>query len=123
VVAEPDGVDRLVRGLRVCAVQRREVPDVVDDTQVVVDRGVLGDVTDPVAQFRGSGRSAQHGDRPAGDDLGTDDRAHQRGLAAAGRAEDAGDRAARDSDRHVVQGAPVAAHNPQVPDFDHGSAD
>ena len=67
-----------------------EEAEVLGDGQVVVDAGRLGDVADPVAQPLVAGRQAEHLDRAAGDDLHPDDRAHQRGLAAARRAEQPG---------------------------------
>ena len=41
--------DRVLGGLCVGAVQGGEVAGVVDDPQVAVDGGVLGDIADPVA--------------------------------------------------------------------------
>ena len=87
--------------------------------QVVVDGGVLRDVADAVPQFGRTCRTAQHRHRALGDDLGADDAAHQRRLAAAGRAEQAGDGAARDLHRDVVQRDALAADDPQILNVDH----
>ena len=100
------------------AVQRAEVAHVVDDAQVVVDGRILRHVADAPAQGSGAGRLAEDRDAARGEDLGSDDAAHQRGLAAARRAEQAGDGAAGDLDRQVVDRGALAADNPQMVDDD-----
>src|SRR6185369_17324130 len=97
-------------------IQRREVAHVVDDSQVVVDGGVLGDIADAVPQVSRPCWAAEHRDRPLVDDLGADDAPHQRGLTAPRWAEQAGDRAARDLYRDVVQRDPLTAYDPQILD-------
>ena len=69
-----------------------EEAEVLRDGEVVVHAGRLGDVADPVAAAAccPAGRPSTV-DRAALDDLHADDRAHQRGLAAAGRPEQPGD--------------------------------
>lgn len=95
VVGQPHQLDSRVGRVAVEPVQRREVADVVDDSQVVVNGRVLRHVSDASAQHGRPGRPAQDCDPTCGDDLGADDAAHQGGLAAAGRTEQAGDGAAR----------------------------
>ncbi len=62
---------------------------------------------------------AEHGHRAGGDDLCADDRAHQCGLAAAGRAEQSRDGAAGDLHREVVYRGSLAADDAEVIDGDH----
>ena len=52
VIAETHQINRRVGGAAVKTVKRREIADVVDDPQVVVDRWVLRQVADPAAQRR-----------------------------------------------------------------------
>ncbi len=77
-------------------------------------------VTYPTRLRRSSGtrRLAQHGDTARGEDLSSDDAAHQRGLAAARRAEQAGDGAAGDLDRQVIDRGALAANDPEMVDDD-----
>ena len=70
--------------------------EVVPHGQVAVDGGGLGDVADAVPKVLGSGGDAEHVDAPSYSRLDPDDRAHQRGLAAAARAEQAAVGARRD---------------------------
>ena len=51
------------------------------DGEIGVDARRLGHVADPAAQRRAARGLAEHGDRPALDDLDADDAAHQRRLA------------------------------------------
>ena len=60
------------------------------DGEVVVHAGGLGDVADPVPQAAEPAGSPSTVTVPERDLLHADDRAHQRGLAAAGRAEQPG---------------------------------
>src|SRR4051812_11872855 len=120
MVAQTDGVDGLVGGAAIHAVQRGKVADVVDDSQVVVDGGVLRHVADPSARGSGPGGMPDPRDRSRRDDLRADDGSHQGGLAAARRAEKAGDRATRDLDRQIVYRGPLAANDPEVVDGDDG---
>lgn len=60
-----------------------EVAHVLLDCEVAVDARRLGEVADPVPQRRRPGWFAEDSDRSAGDDLDTDDGAHERGLATA----------------------------------------
>ena len=67
----------------------REEPQVLLDGEVVVHAGCLGDVADPVAQLAAPAGTAEHASPCRLDDLHADDAAHQAGLAAAGRPEQA----------------------------------
>ena len=116
VIVEADGGHRFVGVRGVCAGQCREVPDVVDDSQVVVDRRILSDIADPVSQVDRARRVPQHHNGSLRDDLRPDDAAHQGGLAASGRAEQSGDRAPCDLHRDVVEGDSVTPDNPQIVD-------
>ncbi len=118
MIGHTDPLDGVVGSLRVIAVQGGEVADVVDDPQVVVDGRVLWHVADPSAQRGRTGRVAQHGDGAGRHDLRADDAAHQRGLAASGRAEQAGDAAPPDLHGEVMQRSSFAAVDPQVVDAD-----
>ena len=77
------------RSLHTC-----EVAQIRPHTQIVVDAGRLSHVADPVAQRSGPGRTAQHVHLPTGDDLDTDDGAHERRLPAAAGSEEPDDRSA-----------------------------
>lgn len=82
VAAQADHVDDFAGARCRPAIQRREVPDIVENPQVGVDRRILGDVADSMPQgWRPSGQS-EHGDRAGCGDLGADDAAHKRRLAA-----------------------------------------
>lgn len=63
--------------------RRGEVGKVLTRGEVGVDGGRLGDVADAAAQDGGTGGVAKHVDGSASHDLCADNRAHQRGLAAA----------------------------------------
>lgn len=106
----------LVRGGGVHAVKRAEVSDVVDDAQIVVDGCRLRHVPDALAQRSRAGRLPEHRDAAPGDELRSDDAAHQRGLAAARGPEQAGDGAAGDSHGQVMDGGAFPAHDAQVVD-------
>ena len=89
--AERDRRDHLVDAVAGRAEHAREVAQVLADGEVAVHRRRLRHVADPAAQRRRARRLAEHVDAAAGDDLHADDRAHERRLAAAARAEQAGD--------------------------------
>ena len=112
VVCQAHAVDGVIGGPAVVAIQRGEVPHVVDDAQVVVDCGLLRQVSHLVAQWRRARRVTQHGDRARRHNLGADDAAHQRALTASGRTEQAGDGAFCDIDREVAQCQAFAADHP-----------
>ena len=116
VARQVDGLDHPVDLGRVDAEHAGEEPQVLGDGQVVVHAGRLGDVADPVSQRLAPGRLAEDADRAAGDLLDADQAAHQRGLAAAGRAEQAGHPAA-DRDVELLQHRPPAAHDEQAADL------
>ena len=124
VVAEHDlGDHPLHLGVEVAAADAddgREVPQVLGDRQVVVDAGLLGDVADPAPQRRAAGRQAEDLDVAALDDLDTDDRPHERGLATAARAEQADDLTAVHGHVQARDDDAPATHHPQVPDGDGG---
>src|SRR3546814_1776543 len=69
----------------------REEPEVLDDAQVVIDAGGLGDIADAVAQLTTSRRFAEDRDRPGAHLLDAHDCSHQRRLPAARGTEQAGD--------------------------------
>ena len=90
VGAEVDRVDRLVHlGVR-AAEHAGEEAQVLGDREVVVHAGCLGDVADPPAQRCAARGLAEHAHVAARDLLDADDRAEQRGLAAAARTEQPG---------------------------------
>ena len=90
-----------------------EVAHVLLDREVAVDARRLGEVADPMPQRRRPGWFAEDGDRSAGDDLDTDDGAHQRGLAAAVGTEQPDDLAARNPQVEVFDDGAVPAHDLQ----------
>ena len=51
VISEANRVNGGIGGSGVHPIQRGEVADIVDDPQIVIDRRVLGHVSDPVAQL------------------------------------------------------------------------
>src|SRR5271166_6925454 len=118
MIRQTDPLDRRICGPAVETVQRREVSNVVDDPQVVVDGRVLWQVSDAAAQCSTPGRFAEHGDGARRGDLGADDATYQRGLSASGRAEQTGDAALCYLYREVVQCWAFAANHPQVADAD-----
>ena len=117
-LGETDVGDRPVGVGRAFAVERGEVAGVLLDREVRIHAGRLGQVAHLVAQRLGAGRVAEHGDGAAHDLLHADDRAHQGGLAAAARPEQAGDAAPRDGAAEVVQHATLAARHHEVFDLD-----
>ena len=88
------------------AVQRRVVAHVLAGRQVGVDRRPLGHVAHAVAQRRRTGGKAQHLQRARRDPRDADDAAHQRGLAAAARPEQAGHLPCGHREREAAQDAP-----------------
>lgn len=118
MVVQADGMHRLVGACGVGSIQRAEISHVVHDAQVVVDRRVLRHVADSSAQGGGAGRLPEHRDATRGEDLSAHDAAHQRRLPAARRPEQAGDGAAGDLDREVVDRGSLAADNSQMVDDD-----
>ncbi len=114
VASEPDCLDRLVDGGARSAVEGGEVGDIVGDGQVRVDARRLGDVPDATAEFDCPGGETEHGHRAGFDDLPAHDRAHERGLATTRRAEQPGDRAARDLERDLVEGEMGTAANAKI---------
>src|SRR5690349_4812637 len=111
-----DGVDALRRRAEHCG----EVAQVLAHRQVAVDRRRLGHVADARPQRPRPGRLAEHGHRPRGDDLHADDGAHERRLAAAARAEQAGHRARRHLEADPVEHVDAAPAHEQVADCDGG---
>ena len=102
------------------AEHRREVAQVGLHREVGVHGRGLGDVPDAGAQWRCAGRVTEHFDAAAVHALDADDRADQGGLAAAARAEQARDRAARDGEREVVEDRAAAAVYAEVRHVDRG---
>ena len=94
-----------------------EEPEVLDDGEVVVHAGRLGDVADPVAQRPAAGRLPEDGHAAAGDALHADQAPHQRRLAAPRRPHQPGHPAA---DRHleVLQHGASPAYDVEVADLD-----
>jgi hypothetical protein len=96
----------------------REVGKVLGDRQVGVDRRRLGDVADAAAQRGGPGGGSQDGDGADHGALHPDERAHQRGLAAAGRAEQPGDLPRDEREAEAVQHLTLAAPDDEALDLD-----
>ena len=95
-----------------------EEAQVLGHRQVAVHAGRLGDVADAPAQRCRPGRVAQDRDLSPGDLLDTDERAHQRGLAAARRAEQPDDLAGGRLEAEVVDRDGAAADHDEVADLD-----
>lgn len=112
VICQTHPLDGVIGGATVDSIQRREVANVVDDPQVVVNGRVLRHVPDSSAQCGRSGGMTEHGDRARGHDLSAHDAPHQRGLAATGRSEQPGDGAAGDPYREVLQCYVFATNHP-----------
>ncbi len=82
-----------------------EVAEILADGEVVVHGGSLGRVGDTSAKPAGAGGQPQNAHLPVLDPLHADERAHERRLAAAARAEQARDASGRDREREVVEHA------------------
>ncbi len=109
LTAEVDGVDDSGDLVLAHTEDPGEEVQVLDDAEVVVDAGGLGDVADPVAQLPRPGGDAEDQDGARDPGLDADQDAHQRGLSAARRSEQAGDLAHRDREVETAQDLPTAA--------------
>ena len=98
----------------------REEAEVLAHGQVAVDGRRLRHVADLAAQRLGARGVPEHLDAAARDTLHADDRANQRRLAAAARAEEARHGAGGDVAREVGQHVHAAALDVQVLDLDRG---
>jgi hypothetical protein len=116
---EPDHLlDPRARG----AEDAGEVAQILLDGQVGVDGWCLGDVGDAPAQRRRPGRLAEHRHAAALDDLNADDRAHERRLPRAARAEQPRHHAGRDPERDAGQDRLAAAADVEIADVDRSPA-
>ena len=95
-----------------------EVGDVLRHREVVVDARGLRHVADPVPERRAAGRLAEHRDGSRLHHLHADDGAHEGGLAAPARPEQADDAATCDGQVEAVQNAGSPSLHTQIPDVD-----
>ena len=93
--------------------QGGEVAQILTGGKVLVDGGGLSDVADAIAYVGGAGNVPQDGD-PAFVALNADEGAHERGLAAAGGAEQTGDSTGGQGDVEAVEDLVAAAPHAQV---------
>jgi hypothetical protein len=117
-VAESDLGDGGVRLASTHAVQRGEVAGVLPHGEVLVHARGLGDVADAAAERRRAGRLAEDGDLAGSHHLHADDGAHERGLAAAARAEQAGHLARGDGEGEAAEHLALPAVDDQIGDGD-----
>jgi hypothetical protein len=97
-----------------------EEAEVLAHGEIAVHRRRLGHVADARPQRGAACRAAEHIDASAGGALHADDRAHQRGLAAAARAHQPGDRARGHLELRDPDDLVAAAADDEVPDGDGG---
>ena len=110
---EPDRRDRRVDVVRAPTPRMaREVVEVLAHGEVAVDGRRLGHVADAAAQRGAPAGRPSTVTAPAGDPLDADDRAHQRGLAAARWAEQADDLAGGDGEGQGAKDLPPAPDDP-----------
>ena len=97
---------------------RRRVAQVLGDGEVGVHARRLRGVADTAPERRRARRLAEHLDRATRHDLGSDDGAHQRGLAAAARAEQPDDLAGGHREVQPLDDVVPAADDSQPADRD-----